>query len=364
MTYAGTGVDYDQMDPFKRQAQETARSTADYLQQFNLSEITWSRGGSVYLMEGPDFFLAHVEEGLGSKNLVADEMERLTGHSYYECIARDGAAMIVNDMITSGAMPVSLAMHLAVGSSEWFKNHQRYSALLRGWKAACDLAACAWAGGETSTLRDNVYPETVVLAGSAIGMIKPKERLIVPRIGDGDAIVLLAGTGIHANGLTLARDIAEKLPDGYLTKLPNGQVYGNALLQPTPIYVPVVRKCLEYAVDIHYAEHITGHGWRKLMRAKEPFVYVMDDPGIPPPVFAFMQRHGPISDEEAYGNFNMGPGFALFVPPVEVDGVIGIAKSCNVIAWRGGYVEKHGDEKKVVIPSKNLEFSADSLAIR
>ncbi len=120
MTYSGVGVDYDAMDPFKRMAQLAARETAGNITRLNdgeFREFEASRGESAYLIEAAKSYLAHVEEGLGTKNLVADAMYQLTGKSYYDQIAQDCVAMIVNDMITVGALPLSVAMHLAVGVS-------------------------------------------------------------------------------------------------------------------------------------------------------------------------------------------------------------------------------------------------------
>ena len=196
--------------------------------------------------------------------------------SYYDHIAQDTVAMIVNDMVTLGALPLAVAMHLGVGSSDWFKDERRAEDLVDGWRKACQLARCAWGGGETPTLSGVVEAATVVLAGSAIGMVKPKGRLIRANIQHGDAIVLFESSGIHANGLTLARAIAERAPNGYLTPLRDGRPYGEALLDPTHIYVGVIEDCLNRGVDIHYAVNITGHGWRKLMRASDPFAYVVE----------------------------------------------------------------------------------------
>jgi phosphoribosylformylglycinamidine cyclo-ligase len=162
----------------------------------------------------------------------------------------------------------------------------------------------------------------------------------------------------------MARRIADKLPQGYLTPLSDGQTYGAALVQPTTIYVPVIEACLCNNVEMHYTVNITGHGWRKLMRVVEPFVYVIDNPGEPHPLFRFIQEHGPITDEEAYGNLNMGAGFALYVPSHEVHTVIDLARCHNVKAWQGGHIEKRGDEKKVMIVPKSLEYKAGSLAVR
>jgi len=367
MTYADVGVDYDAMDPFKRSAQLAARETASNIKRLGFSEVELSRGESAYLIETTDGYLAHVEEGLGTKNLVADAMYRLTGKPYYDQIAQDAVAMIVNDMITLGALPVSVAMHLAVGVSTWFEDEQRSRDLIQGWRKACMLARCAWGGGETPTLKGVVMPEAVVLSGSAIGMVKPKARLITANIQHGDAIILIESSGIHANGLTLARKIADKLPDGYLTKLEDGRTYGDTLLDPTHIYVALVEDCLNNGVNIHYAVNITGHGWRKLMRATEPFAYIIDTLPKRQAIFDFLQVHGPIEDEEAYGNFNMGAGFALYVPEADVNKVWSILNFYkpphNLTAVYAGYVER-SNEKKVIIKPKGLEYLGSTLGVR
>ena len=364
LTYAGAGVNYDLLDPFKRRAQAAGRSTADVLKRLGVAEVEMSRGESAYLIETPDSFLAHVEEGLGTKNLVADAMYRLTGtRSYYDHIAQDTVAMIVNDMVTLGALPLAVAMHLGVGSSDWFSDERRAGDLVDGWRNACLLARCAWGGGETPTLAGVVERQTVVLAGSAIGMVKPKGRLIRADIQHGDAIVLFESTGIHANGLTLARAIAERVPDGFLTQLPDGRAFGDALLDPTHIYVGVIEDCLDRGIDIHYAVNITGHGWRKLMRASNSYAYVLDHVPQPPAVFPFMQSLGNIDDREAFGNFNMGAGFAVYVPESDVAPVLDVTQSFPFRALHAGHVEK-SDRKKVIIRPKGLEYSSDTLAVR
>jgi phosphoribosylformylglycinamidine cyclo-ligase len=366
MTYAGTGVNYDAMDPFKKAAQLAAVGTANNIRRLNggeFQEFTASRGESVYLIEAAKSFFAHVEEGLGTKNLVADAMYALTGKSYYDHVAQDTVAMIVNDLITLGALPLSVAMHLAVGTSDWFNDEKRSTDLINGWKKACDLSRCTWGCGETPTLKGVVVPEAVVLSGSAIGLVKPKEHLINPdKIQHDDAIVLIESSGIHANGLTLARSIANKLSDGYMTKLPDRRTYGESLLDPTHIYVGLVEDCLNADVNIHYAVNITGHGWRKLMRANQPFTYVIDVLPKQFPIFAFIQEHGPVTDEEAYGNLNMGAGFALYVTRRDVDTVVTIAAKLGLNAHLAGFVEN--GPKKVVIRPKGLEYSGETLAVR
>ncbi len=365
MTYAGTGVNYDAMDPFKRLAQLAARETAGNIKRLNggeFREFEPSRGESAYLIEAAKSYFAHVEEGLGTKNLVADAMYVLTGKSYHDQLAQCTVAMIVNDLVTLGALPLSVAMHIAVENSDWFNDENRARDLVTGWKNACNLARCTWGGGETPTLKGVIVPKTVLLSGSAIGIIKPKERLIAGPIHHGDAIVIIESSGIHANGLTLARRIADKLPEKYLTKLSDGRTYGETLLDATHIYVGLIEDCFDNGIYIHYAANITGHGWRKFMRATAPFTYVIETLPTQLPIFDFIQKHGPVDDMEAYGNLNMGAGFALFVHPHDVWKVADIARELNLRAFCAGHVEN--GEKKVVIKPKGLEYAGDTLAVR
>jgi len=364
MTYAGSGVDYSALDPFKRRAQLAGRSTADVIRRLGAAELEMSRGESAYLVETAEHYLAHVEEGLGTKNLVADAMYRLVPtRSYYDHLAQDTVAMIVNDMVTLGALPLAVAMHLGVGASDWFGDQRRAADLVEGWRRACELARCAWGGGETPTLSGVIQSEAVVLAGSAIGIVQPKGRLIRANIQHGDAIVIFESSGIHANGLTLARAIAERAPNGYLTPIRDGRPYGEALLDPTHIYVGLIEDCLNRGVDIHYAVNVTGHGWRKLMRATDPFAYVVERIPAPPPVFEFIQSIGSVDDAEAYGNLNMGAGFAIYVPERDVPTVLDVANAFPYAAFRAGHVEKSAT-KRVVIAPKALEYSGDTLAVR
>ena len=128
LSYEQSGVNYDRLDAFKRACQKAAAGTRGGLAAHGLSEPPGVRGESAYLLETPEEFIAHVEEGLGTKNLIADAMLRLTGTSYYRNVGIDTVVTIVNDLITTGALPISVAMHAAVGDAEWFADQRRCSA--------------------------------------------------------------------------------------------------------------------------------------------------------------------------------------------------------------------------------------------
>lgn len=358
MTYKGTGIDYDAMDPFKRAAILASQATDRNAERMGYRAVGWSRGESCFLLEGARHYLAQVEEGLGTKNIIAD----MLGFGYGE-IGQDAVAMIVNDMITVGALPLSLAMHLAVGDGKWFQDQVKVERLIAGWRHGCDLAGAVWGGGETPTLRDIVYPNGAVISGSAIGIIEPKSRAIQPRIQNGDRIVFLFSSGVHANGLTLARDISGHVDGGYAAKIDGTEEYGAALLQPTRIYAPVVEACLDHEIPIHYAVNITGHGWRKLMRAPQSFAYVVEH--LPPlqPVFNFIMERGPVSKREMYGTYNMGAGFALYVPEGAAEATVILAEEKGVSSMAVGYIES-AKERRVVISPEGIEFEASTLQVR
>lgn len=360
LTYASTGVNYSVMDSFKRIAQKEAAKT---VKNSGLNEIAASRGESAYVWEEKDACRAFVIEGLGTKNLVADEMRKISGKTYYDAIAQDTVAMIVNDLIVVGATPQVVNAYFAVGNSDWFSDKKRAGDLVTGWAKACKMAGAVWGGGETPTLKDIIKPDTIDLAGSATGIIRPKKRLLLgKRIRSGDAIVLIESSGIHANGLTLARAIAKNVSKGYAAKLDDGSLYGEALLTPTHIYARTVEDLFDSGVDLHYLVNITGHGWRKLMRPSRAFTYDIEYIPPIPPIFSFIQTQAALSDAEIYATFNMGAGFALVLPSDQVDMAQRIITRNTLQSWRAGTV-KNGP-KQVLIRPKHITFSASSLGVR
>ncbi len=364
LSYESSGVNYDRLDAFKRACQRAAATTTPLLAAHGLSEPATIRGESAYLIESPDEYLAHVEEGLGTKNLIADAMLDRTGKSFYRNVGIDTVATIVNDLVTTGAAPISVAMHAAVGDAEWFADPRRSDELAAGFAEGCRQAGAVWGGGETPTLRGIVNPETIVLAGSAIGRIRPKSLRIAGDVRAGDAMVFLASSGVQTNGLTLCRRIAESLPAGYLTPIQDGRRYGEALLDASVIYVAYIAALQRAGVPIHYAVHVTGHGWRKLMRLAEPFVYRVTRVPPPHPVFKFIMGAGPVETREAYATFNMGVGFAVYVDQNDVSQALSVAAATGFAAWVGGHVERQGDRKAVEIDPLGITFEGDTLQVR
>jgi len=364
LSYEAAGVRYGPLDAFKRACQAAARTTADLLDAHGYREPAAVRGDSAYLIEADDCYLAHVEEGLGTKNLVADAVAAQTGRGFYREIGIDTVATIANDLVTCGALPISVAMHAAVGDADWFAEAGRADDLVRGFAEGCRTAGAVWGGGETPALRGMIVPGTIVLAGSAIGRIAPKSLRILGDVAAGDAIVFLASSGVQTNGLTLCRQIADRLPEGYRTPIGDGTTFGEALLAPSAIYVGFVRECQRRNLKLNYTAHVTGHGWRKLMRLEEPFVYEITELPPEPPLFRFLMAAGPIALREAYATFNMGIGFAAYVAPELAEATVAAATAAGYQAWVAGRVLKDGNRKAVSIPSLGLVFEGDTLKLR
>lgn len=378
MTYAKSGVDYSRLDPFKRDATTAAMQTdrGSPLKRLGFRPIRETRGESAFGLWPlrKDFYrLFHVEEGLGTKNLIADAVYASSDDaSVYRSVSQDTIAMIINDMATLGAFPLSLQMHLAVGSSDWFKDERRSRALIEGWRDACVEARCVWAGGETPALKGLVVPESFLLSGSAVGVTKKgHRRLAAENIKEGDAIMIAAASGVHANGLTLCREIASHLPAKFQTLLNPSQFgtivggppsYGRALLTPTPLYSVLVEDLLDAGVNVRYCVNITGHGWRKFMRAPQPWLYDITDLPTQPPIFNFIQEKGKVADKEMFGSYNMGAGFGFYIDPKDEDKAERVGKRFKLL--RAGTVKQSPDgRKRVVIGGNFLEFVDEDLAV-
>jgi phosphoribosylformylglycinamidine cyclo-ligase len=363
LDYSSAGVDYQRIDALKVRAQQAARATSRHLAARGCREIERSRGESAYVVEAGGVLLASVTECLGTKALVADAVRPISGRTHYEAIAQDTIAMAVNDLITVGATPLSVQAYWAAGSSDWFSDVERMADLVRGWQAACDACEIAWGGGETPALAGVIEPDRIDLAASCFGIVPTRERLTLgEKLAAGDAIVLLAASGIHANGVSLARKLAERLPQRYATAIGGGRTFGEALLDPTVLYAPVLESVWAAGVVPHYCVNVTGHGWRKLMRHPGRFTYRIAQVPPVPPVLEFMQREAPLEPREAYGSLNMGAGFALFVAPEQADAAVHAARRGGIDAWVSGSVEV--GPRRVLVEPLGLLYEAADLELR
>ncbi len=159
ITYSQVGDNYDTKDPIKKMAQLKATKTSRNLKLHGYMEISDTRGESAFVWsfgkasDKQQMYMASVIEGLGTKNLVADAMRKITGKSYYNIVAHDTVASIINDLVTVGAQPLVIQAYWAIENNDWLQDEKRMKDFINGWRQACDLSRVSWGGGETPTLK-------------------------------------------------------------------------------------------------------------------------------------------------------------------------------------------------------------------
>jgi phosphoribosylformylglycinamidine cyclo-ligase len=358
--YRAAGVDYETLDAGKRNALNEALATSGLLAASGGRAIDESRGEPAFVFETGGQTLAFVVEGLGTKSIIARQVDEQLGVSAFDNVAYDTVAAIVNDLCCVGALPLVVNAYFATGSSDWYADETRNAALVKGWREACVDAGATWGGGESPSLPGLVAPDDIELAGSAVGVVPPGRRPIFGAdLVPGDEIVIVASNGLHANGSSLARRVAAELPDGYLTLLPSRRTFGEALLDRTPMYAHLVRELLESSVEVHYLSHITGHGLLKLMRPHRELTYTVTHLPEVPEVLTFLVEQTQMSSAAAYSTLNMGCGFAVYCAGGAGDEAVRIAARSGLSASVAGTVEQ--GTRRVVLDEIGVVFESDDL---
>ncbi|MGH2927037.1 MAG: AIR synthase-related protein, partial [Solirubrobacteraceae bacterium] len=319
-----------------------------------------SRGEPAFVFEVAGRTLAIVLECLGTKSIVARLAEGELGAAAYAGVAYDTVAAIVNDLCCVGALPLVVNAYFATGSSGWYERPGRLQGLLDGWRRACVDAGATWGGGESPSLSGLVGEDEIELAGSAVGIVPDgREPLLGRALAAGDEIVLVASSGLHANGASLARRVAEGLPDGYRTRLGSGATLAEALLMPSVIYAPLVRALLSDDIAVHYLSHITGHGLLKLMRPQADLTYSIERLPPVPEVLSFLVQRSGMSAAEAYTTFNMGCGFAVYCAAGAGERVVARAAELEMAAHVAGRVLS--GPRRVVLEELGVAYDSGAL---
>ena len=170
-----------------------------------------------------------------------------------------------------------------------------------------------------------------------------------------------SSSGLHANGASLARLVADGLPDGYATRLPGGEALGEALLAPSLMYVGLVQALIEALVPVTYLSHITGHGLMKLMRPRRALTYRIERLPPVPPVLSFLVERAGLDARSAYATFNMGAGFAVYCAHGSGETVVAHAGELGLEALVAGRVEK--GPRRVMIEPVGVTFEGDELEL-
>lgn len=361
-SYRDAGVDYDALDAGKRLAIAKALSTSPMLQARGGRALDESRGEPAFVFELEGRFFAFVVEGLGTKSIVARQVLEAEGENRFADVAYDTVAAILNDLCCVGALPLVVNAYFATGASEWYADAERSGALLEGWRRACADAGCAWGGGESPSLPGLLGEQEIELAGAAVGAV-PEGRapILGEALAPGDEIVLVASTGLHANGASLARLIAGRLPGGYATELADGTSFGSALLAPSAMYVPLVAAALEQELPLSYLSHITGHGLLKLMRPARELTYRIERLPPVPPVLEFLVAQAGLDPHAAYSTFNMGAGFALYCAAGAGERLVELAAGLGLPALVAGRVQE--GPRRVLLEPVGVSFEDAELEL-
>jgi phosphoribosylformylglycinamidine cyclo-ligase len=278
-----------------------------------------------------DPVLAAASDGVGTKLLVAQALDR------HDTVGIDLVAMVVDDVVVTGAEPLFVLDYLAVGRVD----PERVAAIVAGVAEGCRLARCALLGGETAEHPDAMEPDAYDLAGFAIGMVE-RERLLGPeRVAAGDVLLGLASSGLHANGFSLARRVLARAGIGYERDLPELGPVGEALLTPTRIYAPHLCDLLAAGVEVHALCHVTGGGLPgNLPRSLLPGLTASLDWASweRPAVFRVVQELGGVADEEMARATNLGVGMVVVLPPGEADRAATFLAGRGIDAWVMGEV--------------------------
>jgi len=284
LTYAEAGVDID--------ASEAATSAL-------IGAVGEFEGDYAGLVDIGDQCLALATDGVGTKLLVAEAIQD------YSTIGIDCMAMNVNDLVAQGVEPVAFVDYLAVEEPD----DETAEELGEGLRRGAEQAGVALVGGETAVLPDVITGFDI--AGACAGLA-PKGALFPGEAEPGDALVGWASSGIHSNGLTLAREAVTRGHEYTDAFPPNpDRTIAEELLEPTRIYTDLLGPLREH--ETHAAAHVTGGGWTNLTRMGA-YRYEITDPFDAQPVFAFVQQEGNVDDEEMHRTFNMGTGFVAALP--------------------------------------------------
>ncbi len=286
--------------------------------------------GFTGIIEFGDYYIALNTDGVGTKIIVANEMKK------WDTIGIDCIAMNVNDTITVGAEPLAFVDYLAIDSY----NLKMAEEIGIGLNKGAEEANITIVGGETATIPE--ITKGADLSGTSMGVVK-KDRIITgDEVKEGDIIFGIPSSGIHSNGLTLARKI---FPD--MHEKVKGKEIGLELLTPTKIYVRDIMELLKRGdCKVHGMAHITGGGLLNILRVKDR-KYVIEYPMKPPWIFNEIKERGNVSIEEMYRTFNMGMGFTVIAPDECESEIKRIIKDAREV----GHVESgHG----VVVPEFNL----------
>ena len=312
MDYKKAGVDivagYRSVELMKEHVKRTMRpevlgGLGGFAGAFDLSGI--KQMDEPVLLSGTD--------GCGTKVKLAFIMDK------HDTIGIDAVAMCVNDIACSGGEPLFFLDYIACG-----KNYpEKIAAIVSGVAEGCVQSECALVGGETAEHPGLMPEDDYDLAGFAVGVVDKKDIIDGSNIKPGDVLVGIASSGVHSNGFSLVRKVFEMSKeslDTYYDEL--GKTLGEALIEPTRIYVKALKNVKKNGVTIKGCSHITGGGFFEnvpRMLPENVRAEIKKDSYPVPPIFDLIAKNGNVEEKMMYNTFNMGIGMVIALDPQDVD---------------------------------------------
>ncbi|MDY5868960.1 MAG: phosphoribosylformylglycinamidine cyclo-ligase [Lachnospiraceae bacterium] len=332
MDYKKAGVDieagYRSVELMKKYVKETMRP-----------EVLGGLGGfsgafslaAIKNMEKPT--LVSGTDGVGTKLKLAFLLDK------HDTVGIDCVAMCVNDIACAGGEPLFFLDYIACG-----KNYpEKIATIVKGVSEGCKMSNAALIGGETAEM-PGFYPEDEYdLAGFAVGVVDEKDLITGENIRPGDVLVGIASSGVHSNGFSLVRKIFDMTAESLNTYYEElGRTLGEALIEPTKIYVKALRSVRETGITIKGCSHITGGGFYENIPRMLPEgvnAHVKKDSYPVPPIFELMKRKGQLEEKLMYNTYNMGLGMVLALQPENADKAIAAIKAAGEEAYRVGEIK-------------------------
>ena len=340
MDYKKAGVDieagYQSVELMKKYVKETMRpevlgGLGGFSGAFSLS--------SIKNMEKPT--LVSGTDGVGTKLKLAFLMDK------HDTVGIDCVAMCVNDIACAGGEPLFFLDYIACG-----KNYpEKIATIVKGVAEGCKQSGAALIGGETAEM-PGFYPEDEYdLAGFAVGVVDEKDLITGQDIGQGDVLIGIASSGVHSNGFSLVRkvfDMTKESLDTYYDVL--GKTLGEALIEPTKIYVKALKEIRDAGIRIKGCSHITGGGFYENIPRMLPEgmrAVIRKDSYEVPAIFRLLQEKGCLEEKMMYNTYNMGIGMVLAVEESQAEQVMEAVRRAGESPYRIGYAES--GEKGVVL---------------